>query len=151
MPRAAPVTRLTLPDRSDRMVPLHPLAISARGIDSADQDISHGPGFSSRLAEVWRNRAAGAPSTIRWSNVRLSVIDRGRHEAAPITTAGADDSPMPSTAHSGGLMIGVKASMPNAPRLVTVNVPPCSSSSLSLRSRRAVDQFARPRGELAEG
>ena len=36
--------------------------------------------------------------------------------------------PIPRIAHSGRLMIGVNASMPYIPRLVSVNVPPVSSS-----------------------
>ena len=32
--------------------------------------------------------------------------------------------PRPRIAHCGTLMIGVKASMPKAPRLLIVNVPP---------------------------
>ena len=47
-------------------------------------------------------------------------------------------------------MIGVKASMPNAPRLVTVKVPPCISSAVSLPLAGAVDQVARPGRELPQ-
>ena len=47
-------------------------------------------------------------------------------------------------------MIGVKVSMPNAPRLVIVNVPPCISSGRMPPLAGASGQVPRPRDDLAQ-
>ena len=105
-----------------------------------DQDKSQGLGFSINWPSVWRKRAAGAPSTIRWSNVRLKdhALD-ARRTACFERRPGSGFDPSPSMAHSGGLIKGVKISTPNCPRLLTVNVLPVSSAAVSfpVRARSA--------------
>src|SRR5215472_2925016 len=87
---------------------------------------------ASRSASAWRKRAAGAPSTSRWSNVIDSHMV-GWTRTSPSTTMGLSTiRPTPRMAHCGGFTIGVKESAPNAPRLEMVNVPPSTSSRLSV-------------------
>ncbi len=71
MPRAAPVTRLTLPDKSQRILESPVVSFSGN---------SHGLGFSIKRPSDCRKRAAGAPSTIRWSNVRRKHHPIAGHE-----------------------------------------------------------------------
>ena len=82
-----------------------------------------------------RKRAAGPPSTRRWSKVRLSqTISRGS-TWSPAQTGCVLMRPTPRIAHSGRLMIGVNASMPYIPRLVSVKVLPANSSGVHLPPR----------------
>src|SRR5207302_1921535 len=62
--------------------------------------ISQGAGFSRPPRSVWRNRAAGAPSTTRWSNVRLSVSRSHATIWSPTTAQAAARAPGPSGAAS---------------------------------------------------
>src|SRR5437870_12358867 len=92
---------------------------------------NHRVGRSTRCLMRCRKRAAGAPSTRRWSNVRLSVSMRRTailSVFSSITTGRATMRPRPRMAHCGRLMIGVKASTSYMPRLVMVNVAPARSS-----------------------
>src|SRR5262249_5148026 len=67
-----------------------------------------------------RNPAAGAPSSTRWSKVRLSVILSRGTTTSPTTAGSRTTLPTPSTAHCGSVMIGVNASTPDIPRLLIV-------------------------------
>jgi hypothetical protein len=64
-------------------------------------DIKGGLGFSMRLPSACRNRAAGTPSTMRWSKVRFSVSRSLETIRSPATTGWRWMRPIPSMAHSG--------------------------------------------------
>ena len=139
MPRAAPG------DEAD-------LAASGRtSSDSPSITTTHGAG----VLDAPRRASAGTarPGRRRRCGGRTSGSaspGRGRRRGRRPSPAGAAIRPTPRIAHSGGLMIGVNASMPNAPRFVTVKLPPCMSLGGELAAPGALDQFARPRGELPQ-
>ena len=62
-----------------------------------------------------RNAAPGAPSTARWSIVRLRVITSRRTGRSPSHATPSWTRPTPRMATLGGLITGVKKSMPLAP------------------------------------
>src|SRR5919198_4557982 len=65
-------------------------------------------GSSSRSFSVWRNSAAGAPSTARWSNVPTNVVI-GRTASSPSTgTTRSSIAPTATIAACGGLCRGGK-------------------------------------------
>ena len=68
--------------------------------------------------------------------------------ASSRTTGRFSMVPMPRIATCGWLMIGVPKRLPKTPGLVTVKVPPCTSSTLSFfaraRSARSFTARARP-------
>ena len=89
IPRAAPVTRLTLPDRSHR----HRSSRSSRDQPRA------------RVLDARRRASAGsarpgAPSTMRWSKVRLSVTSSRPTTRSPSITGCRVD---PADAEDGAL------------------------------------------------
>src|SRR5258708_15313504 len=113
-----------LPIQLDRL-----LGRRSRG-GSGGQRNNHKVGRSTRCLMRWRNRAAGAPSTRRWSKVKLSESMRRTATCSldsSTTTGLATMRPMPRMAHCGKLTMGVNASMSNIPRLVIVNVAPLRS------------------------
>ena len=98
-----------------------------------------------------RNAAPRAPSTTRWSNVRLSC-SIGRTAAAPST--GTMRSAMRPTARipaCGALTIASNESTPNIPRFEIVNVPPLTSAGRSSPARAAATSRLAPRRDLGEG
>src|SRR5215472_6219879 len=108
-----------------------------------DYEPDQGRGHANRSASAWRKRAAGAPSTSRWSNVSDNHIV-ARTCISPSTTRGFwTIRPTPRMAHCGGFTIGVKESAPNAPRLEMVNVPPSTSFRLRVPSCAFVASWAR--------
>jgi hypothetical protein len=62
---------------------------------------SAGPGFSTRRPRSCKNRAAGAPSTMRWSKVRLKVSTRPTTTLSSTATGRRSIRPTPRIAHSG--------------------------------------------------
>src|SRR6266851_8325970 len=101
---------------------------------------SHSVGRSIRCLMRWRNRAAGAPSTRRWSNVRLNDNMRRTvtcSDDSSVTTGLATMRPTPRMAHCGRLTMGVKEWISCIPRLVMVNVAPVTSSVASFPARAA--------------
>src|SRR5207237_960256 len=123
------------------------VAAGGRVHDQADG----GPAHPRRSASALRNRAAGAPSTSRWSKVRESHII-GRIATWPSTTTGFSTMrPTPRMAHWGGFTIGVKESAPNAPRFVIVKVPPSISSSPSVAPVALAARSARARAMSGSG
>ena len=76
----------------------------------------------------FKNLAAVAPSTDRWSYAKLSgIINLGLIESSAITMGIFRDRPTNKIATSGTLTIGVEYVPPIAPRLLIVKVPPLRS------------------------
>ncbi len=67
--------------------------------------------------------------------------------ASSRTTGRFSIVPMPRIATCGWLMMGVPKRLPKTPGFVTVNVPPCTSSTLSFFAARAVGQVVHGPGE----
>jgi hypothetical protein len=84
-------------------------------------------GFSKYPLKAANHLAPTAPSTVLWSELKVTFIDCT--VLNPLSSSGAgtnfgDVAPMARIHDWGGLMIAVKWSMPNMPRLETVKVPP---------------------------
>src|SRR5262245_45534676 len=93
------------------------------------------PGSSSSVFSSRRNSDAFAPSTARWSHVRVMAIS-GRATSSPSSTTGFSSmAPTARIAACGGLRTAVKISTPYMPRFEIVNVPSSRSSCVSLASR----------------
>src|SRR5579862_5115671 len=98
---------------------------------------AHNPsaGSSRYCLSVAMNWAACAPSTARWSTVRVIVIT-GRTTTAPSRATGVSTvAPTARIAACGGLRTAMNCSTPNMPRFEIVKVPPSRSRAVSLLSR----------------
>src|SRR6185437_12167021 len=114
--------------------------ISARELQSASA------GSSTNVFTVRRKSAAAAPSTARWSTVRVIVII-GLATSSPSRTTGRSSvAPTARIAACGGLSTAVNCSTPNMPRFEIVNVPPSRSCCWSLPRARWQAPGGRPRG-----
>jgi len=86
-------------------------------------------GFSRYPLKAVNHRAPSAPSTERWSLLKVSFIIfavlKPRSSSAEGTRVGWVD-PTARMHDCGGLMIAVKWEMSNMPRFEIVNVPPCA-------------------------
>jgi hypothetical protein len=85
-------------------------------------------GFSRYPLKAVIHRAPSAPSTERWSLLKVAFIIfavlKPRSSSAEGTRVGWVD-PTARMHDCGGLMIAVKCEMSNMPRFEIVNVPPC--------------------------
>src|SRR5919199_1712746 len=108
---------------------------------------------SSSLTSVVRNSVARAPSTIRWST-EIEIQALSRAATWPSTTSARFlIPPMPTTQHSGGLMIGVPVSIgPLAPTFVSVIVPPLISLVVprAVQERMLLDSLRQGADEVGE-
>src|SRR5690606_10802777 len=84
-------------------------------------------GASNKPFNVCKNAAPVAPSTTRWSQPNVSFITFPGTTAPSFTTGICCIAPTDKIAPSGELIIDVYSSIPNIPRLDTVNVEPSHS------------------------
>src|SRR5918994_6336438 len=101
------------------------------------------PGSSRNALTSSRNRAPSAPSTVRWSQVSVTVII-GRTATSPSRATGRSSTePTARIAACGGFRTAMNCCTPNMPRFEIVNVPPSRSPWRSLFSRARPTSSAR--------
>ena len=102
-----------------------------------DDDSRAGNPDSRRAITSSVNAVARAPSTTRWSNVTETLPMRRTTISPSRTTGRGPIRCKPRMRTSGWLRSGVTRRPPSLPALVTVNVPPRSSSGFSVPARAA--------------
>src|SRR5918995_733134 len=101
------------------------------------------PGSSRSAFTSSRNRAPSAPSTVRWSQVSVTVIIARTTTSPPRATGRSSTEPTARIAACGGFSTAMNCWTPNMPRFEIVNVPPSRSPWRSLFSRARPTSSAR--------